>query len=120
MMGKILIIEDEPHISKLVAYLLQKGGYAVVQAVDGKKGIAAAKKELPDLILLDVMMPGMDGFTVAKALREDKRTSAIPILMLSSAAQYKDRIKGISSGATDYLTKPFEPKELLQKVSQHL
>lgn len=117
---KVLIIEDESHISKLVRVLLEKKGYEVSQAFLGEEGIAKAKAEMPDLIILDVMMPKMDGFEVARKLSSGKATKSIPLLMLSSAAQYKDRIKGMESGAWDYLTKPFDNHELIKKVEEYL
>ena len=120
MKKKILVIEDEPHISKLVKVVLEKKGFEVIQAFVGREGLQKAKSEKPDLIILDVMMPKMDGFEVAKILGAAKETKEIPIIMLSSAAQFKDKIKGIESGAVDYLTKPFDNKELLEKVKECL
>lgn len=120
MKKKILVIEDEPHISKLVKVVLEKKGFEVIQAFVGREGLQKAKSEKPDLIILDVMMPNMDGFQVARTLKSDGLTSKIPIIMLSSAAQFKDKIKGIESGAVDYLTKPFDNKELLEKVKECL
>lgn len=117
---RILVIEDEPHIAKLVAFILQSNGYEVIQAFVGAEGIGMVKSEKPDLVVLDVMMPGMDGFEVAKMLTSDNTTKHIPILMLSSKAQFEDKMKGIDSGAMDYLTKPFEREELLDKVKECL
>ena len=115
---KILVIEDEPNISNLVKVILQKNGYEVLQAFVGQEGLVMAKKACPDLIVLDVMMPNMDGFEVAKRLSRMKETKNIPIIMLSSAAQFKDKIKGIESGAIDYITKPFINKELIEKIEE--
>lgn len=120
MKKKILVIDDEPHISKLVKIILEKKGYDVVQAFMGKDGIDLAKKIIPNLIVLDVMMPNMDGFDVAKKLTSMKETKKIPIIMLSSAAQFKDRVKGIESGALEYITKPFDKNELAAKVDKIL
>ena len=117
---RILIVEDERHISKLVKVILEKNSFEVLQAFDGQGGIDAAKKEKPDLIILDVMMPGMDGFEVAERLNRMKETKGIPIIMLSSAAQFKDKMKGLESGAADYITKPFDKNELVAKVKKHL
>ena len=117
---KILVVDDEPNIVKLVSFILSTNGYEVIEASLGAEGIKKAKAEKPDLIILDVMMPKMDGFEAAKKLRADKATSGIPILMLSSKAQFEDKMKGIDSGAMDYVTKPFDKHELLEKVQECL
>lgn len=117
---KILVIEDEPHISKLVKFILEKNGFDVLQAFVGQEGLEMAKKEKPNLIILDVMMPNMDGFEAAKRLTSMKETKDIPIIMLSSAAQFKDKMKGIESGAVDYITKPFDKDELIDKVHEYI
>ena len=117
---KILVIEDEPHIAKLVKFILESNGYEVAQAFVGAEGIEMAKSGKPDLVVLDVMMPGMDGFEAAKILSSDAATKHIPILMLSSKAQFEDKMKGIEAGATDYITKPFQKEELLEKVKECL
>lgn len=117
---RILVIEDEPHISNLVKVILQKNGYEVLQAFVGREGLQSAKKEKPDLIVLDVMMPNMDGFEVARRLSQMKETKSIPIIMLSSAAQYKDMVKGTVCGAMDYITKPFDNQELISKVEEYI
>lgn len=120
MKKKILVIEDEPHISKLVKFILEKNGFEVAQAFVGREGLEMARKEKPDLIILDVMMPNMDGFEAAKRLTGMKETKDIPIIMLSSAAQFKDRVRGIESGAMDYITKPFDKDELVEKVKENI
>jgi len=120
MKKKILVVEDEPHISRLVKVILEKRGFEVLQAFVGQEGMEMAKKERPHLIILDVMMPNMDGFEVAKKLARVEETKSIPIIMLSSAAQYKDKIRGIESGAVDYITKPFGNDELIKKVEEHI
>ncbi len=117
---KILVVDDEPNIVKLVSFILANNGYDVLEASSGAEGIKKAKAEKPDLIVLDVMMPKMDGFEAARKLRADKATSSIPILMLSSKAQFEDKMKGIDSGAMDYVTKPFDKQELLEKVQECL
>ena len=104
------------HISKLVQFILEKNGFEALQSFSGKSGIELARKENPSLIILDVMMPNMDGFEVARKLKLEKETKDIPILMLSSAAQSKDRINGIKAGASDYMTKPFTKEELVLKI----
>ena len=120
MKKKILVIEDEPHISKLVKFILEKNGFEVLQAFVGQEGLEMAKKEKPNLIILDVMMPKMDGFEVARLLTNAKETKNIPIIMLSSAAQFKHKMMGIESGAVDYITKPFDNEELIAKVKEHV
>lgn len=120
MMKKVLVIEDEPHISKLVKVILEKNGFNVLQAFVGQEGLNMAKREKPDLIILDVMMPNMDGFEVAKRLTGMGKTKNIPIIMLSSAAQFKDKMRGIESGAVDYITKPFDNEELIEKVKEYV
>ena len=117
---KILVVEDEPHIIKLISFILKSSGYDVIEAEIGAVGLKKAKTEKPELIVLDVMMPKMDGFEVAKKLKADPATRNIPILMLSSKAQFEDKMKGIDSGATDYITKPFDKQELLEKVREVL
>lgn len=115
-MQKILIVEDERDISDLVAFNLQRNGYEAVQTYDGIDAVEAARRERPDLIVLDLMLPGKDGFGVLKDLRRDPRTRVIPVIMLTARAQTEDRILGLEAGADDYLTKPFSPKELILRV----
>ncbi len=117
---KILVVDDEPNIVKLVSFILTSRGYDVIEALLGAEGIKKAKAEKPDMIVLDVMMPKMDGFEAAKKLKADPATRDIPILMLSSKAQFEDKMKGIDSGAMDYITKPFDKQELLKKVEECL
>ncbi len=115
-MATILIIEDEIDIAELISFNLERNGFAAIMAHDGKDGIAQALSHQPDLIILDLMLPKIDGFGVFKALRNDSRTRNIPILMLTAKSQTEDRIKGLEIGADDYLTKPFSPKELVLRV----
>ena len=116
-MGRtILVIDDEPELVKLLDYNLTKAGYLVLSAKDGENGLAAARKHAPDAIILDVMMPGLDGWEVCKRLRTDPSTSALPILMLTAKAEEGDRVLGLELGADDYVTKPFGVRELLARV----
>lgn len=115
-MQKVLVIEDDEDIAELVAHNLKRNGYEVVCAADGEEGLAAASSETPDLVILDIMMPGKDGFEVFRELKRGDRTSAIPVLFLSARAQLEDKLTGLSLGADDYITKPFSPKELLLRV----
>ncbi len=125
-MQKILVIEDEADIADLIAFNLQRNHYHAELAGDGLKGLALAQSVLPDLIILDLMMPGMNGVSVFKELRKDSATRKIPVIMLTARGQTEDRIMGLELGADDYMTKPFSPKELMLRVknllkrSQHL
>jgi len=116
MSKKILIIEDERDIRDLVAHYLVKDGYKVEAASDGAKGLSLAKSLKPDLIILDLMLPEMDGLEVCKKLRADPKTAAVPIIMLTAKGEETDKIVGLELGADDYLTKPFSPKELTARV----
>ena len=115
-MNKILVIEDELAINELIKVNLELSGYKVFQALDGIKGFALAKQELPSLVVLDVMMPEVDGFTVAQRIRQNEDTKNIPILMLTALSQLNDKVKGFDIGVDDYLTKPFEMEELKVRI----
>lgn len=115
-MQKILIIEDEVDIAELISFNLQRQQFETVMAHDGIDGLNKALSIEPDLIILDLMLPGMDGINVNKELKRDPRTRNIPVIMLTAKAQTEDRITGLESGADDYLTKPFSPKELILRV----
>lgn len=116
MKPRILVIDDDPAIAELVAINLEMAGYDVSQADDGVKGQALAVQLIPDLIMLDLMLPKVDGFTVCHRLRRDDRTSDIPIVMLTALSQTQDKVEGFNAGADDYLTKPFEIEEMLARV----
>lgn len=111
-MNKILVIDDDNAINELIKINLELVGYKVFQALDGIKGFALAKQELPNVIILDVMMPEVDGYTVAQRLRQNPSTKNVPILMLTALSQLQDKITGFDIGVDDYLTKPFEMEEL--------
>lgn len=115
-MSTILVIDDEEDIAELVAFNLQKKGHDVVTAYDGKSALEHSFQSVPDLIVLDQMMPGMDGVAVFKELRRDSRTRDIPVIFLTAKAQTEDRIRGLELGVDDYVTKPFSPKELVLRV----
>jgi two-component system phosphate regulon response regulator PhoB len=115
-MHRILIVEDEQDIADLIGFNLQRAGFEVLKAHDGIVGTETALRERPDLIVLDLMLPGRDGYAVFRELRRDTRTTSIPVIMLTARAQTEDRIQGLEAGADDYLTKPFSPKELLLRV----
>lgn len=115
-MQKILVVEDELDIADLIGFNLQRNGYQVLKAHDGISGTEIALRERPALIVLDIMLPGRDGFAVFRELRRDPRTVNTPVIMLTARAQTEDRIQGLEVGADDYLTKPFSPKELMLRV----
>jgi DNA-binding response OmpR family regulator len=115
-MTSVLVIDDEAPIRLLCRVNLEAEGMKVVEASDGDAGLEAARTELPDVILLDVMMPGRNGWEVAEELLADDRTSGIPIVFLTARAEVKDRAKGIDLGGVDYVTKPFNPVELAPLV----
>ena len=116
MDNKILVIDDDEAINQLIKINLELSGYKVFSATDGIKGFALCKQELPDLVILDVMMPEVDGYTVAKYIRENSSTKDIPILMLTALGMLDDKIKGFDIGVDDYLVKPFEIEELKVRV----
>ena len=116
MAEKILIIDDDVDTLKLVGLMLQKQGYVIVAANNGLQGLEQAERESPDLILLDVMMPEMDGYEVAKRLRGNPLTANTPILMFTAKTQLDDKVTGFEAGADDYLTKPTHPTELSADV----
>lgn len=118
MAAKILVCDDERHIVRLIQVNLEKHGYQVVTAFDGKEGLEKVKSEKPALMVLDVMMPYMDGFEVLKNLRRDADTEALPVIMLTAKAQDRDVFEGYSYGADMYLTKPFNPQELVSFVKR--
>lgn len=120
MAKKILIIEDDPAISRLVDYSLKHEGYDVVAATNGLEGIRKAQYEAPDLVILDVMLPGMDGFEICHRLRAESETSQLPILMFSAKAQEIDKDTGLKVGADDYLPKPAAPAEIVNRVEKLL
>lgn len=115
---KILVVDDERHIVRLVQVNLERAGYQVVAAFDGKEALKKVEAEKPDLIVLDVMMPHMDGFEVLKRLRANADTKDIPVIMLTAKAQDADVFRGWASGVDCYLTKPFNPMELLTFVKR--
>jgi phosphate regulon transcriptional regulator PhoB len=113
---KILVVDDEPDVVELIQFNLKGAGYDVVTAADGEEALAKAHTTPPELIVLDVMLPEVDGLEVCKRLRNDPHTSAIPIVMLTAKAAEIDRVLGLELGADDYITKPFSPRELVLRV----
>jgi two-component system, OmpR family, phosphate regulon response regulator PhoB len=116
-MSKILVVDDEPDMVELLAMQLQREGHEVLSVDDGFSVIPAAVQHEPDLILLDWMLPGIDGLQVQRRLRVDTRTRHIPIIMLTARAQPRDRIAGLEIGADDFITKPFSPREVVLRVA---
>lgn len=116
MNNKILVVDDDNAINELIKVNLELCGYDVVQAYDGTKGFALCKQEKPSLVVLDVMMPEADGFTVAQRIRKNDETKNIPILMLTALSQLNDKVNGFNIGVDDYLVKPFEMEELQVRV----
>ena len=119
-MTKVLVIDDEAPIRLLCRVNLEAEGMDVVEAADGPAGLEKAREERPDVILLDVMMPGLDGWHVAERLLEDPATSGIPIVFLTARAEFRDRARGLDLGGVDYITKPFNPLELAPIVNDLL
>ena len=113
---KILVVDDEDDILQFLELVLREKGYDVVTAAGGQEALTRAQIEKPDLVLLDIMMPQMDGWEVLKLLRVDDETADIPVAMLSARTEAKDRVQGLQEGAIDYICKPFALQELLEKI----
>jgi two-component system alkaline phosphatase synthesis response regulator PhoP len=113
---RVLIIEDELNIIELVAYNLEKEGWLVSKAQTGEEGLEKIEEEHPDIILLDLMLPGIDGMEICRRTRQNKLTKDIPIIILTAKAEEADRVLGLESGADDYVTKPFSPRELVARI----
>jgi DNA-binding response OmpR family regulator len=114
--GTVLLIDDEKDILEMVRYTLDKEGFDAILTTDGQSGLNIATKHKPDLVVLDIMMPGLDGVEVCRRMRSNPATSAIPIIMLTARAAEADRVVGLEMGADDYITKPFSPRELVARV----
>ncbi len=115
-MSKILIVDDEKDIVDLISYNLQKEGFSIAKAYDGEAALHSLKKQNPDLIILDLMMPKMNGLDVCRAVRRNPETAGLPIIMLTAKSDEVDKIIGLEVGADDYVTKPFSVKELIARV----
>ena len=113
---RILVVDDEPDILSLLVYQFSREGYRVSTAVDGNTAISTARDELPDAVVLDLMLPDVDGYQVLKTLREDEDTRDIPVLLLTARKEEEERIRGFEHGADDYVTKPFSARELVLRV----
>jgi two-component system alkaline phosphatase synthesis response regulator PhoP len=119
-MSRILVVEDDRDIAELVAHYLERAGHAATIVSSGPEALAAARRDRPDLLILDRMLPGLDGLEVCRTLRADRQTSDLPIIMLTARAEESDRVAGLEFGADDYVTKPFSPKELVARVNAQL
>jgi DNA-binding response OmpR family regulator len=109
---KILIVDDDPLLLRLVGYILEKEGYEIVTAMDGQEALKKVETENPDLVLLDVMLPGINGIEVCRQLRSQPATAALPIVMLSARSKVSDRLAGLEAGANEYIAKPFDASEM--------
>lgn len=119
-MKSVLIADDDPLLVQLLEYKLSNRGFRAISVGDGDAALAMAQKEMPDLIVLDGMMPGLDGFEVLRRLKESPETEGIPVVMLTGRKQEKDVVNGLSLGAEDYLIKPFSPEELITRIEKAL
>ena len=117
---RILVVDDEARVREMIEFRLRQYGFDVIQAADGREALAIASKEQPDLVLLDVMMPELDGFQVCSRLKQHEATQHIPVVMLTAKAEAKDVTRAFNSGAADYVVKPYDPVVLQQKVVQNL
>jgi len=115
-MAKILVAEDETHIADMISFKLSNGGHRVIRAHDGEEAMTLAAIELPELILLDAMMPGLSGFEVLRRLKADAVLRGVPVIMVTAKGQERDVLNGLREGATDYIVKPFSLKELAARV----
>ena len=113
---KIVVIEDEVDILEVINYNLSKEGFDVCSALDGEEGLALIKKEVPDLVLLDLMLPGLDGIEICRTLKADYSTRSIPIIMVTAKGEESDIVLGLGMGADDYVVKPFRPRELMARI----
>ena len=120
MAETVLVVDDDPVILRLLQVNFEMEGFTVVMASDGAEGLEVAKATAPDVVVSDVMMPKMNGIELVRALKADPATAAIPVLLLSAKAQTADVREGIAAGADDYLTKPFEPLELVERITKLL
>src|SRR6266702_8927488 len=115
-MRKVLVVDDEPVLVETIAYNLEQAGYEVMTAADGASALEVARREQPDLVILDIMLPQMDGLEVCRLLRREDSTATTPIMMLTARGEEIDKVVGLEDGADDYVTKPFGRRELLARV----
>jgi two-component system alkaline phosphatase synthesis response regulator PhoP len=115
--GKILVVDDEIYIVHILDFSLAMEGYEVLTALDGEQALEKARSEQPDLIVLDIMMPKLDGYETCKMLKADDRTRHIPVILLSAKGRHSDQKVGFEVGADDYITKPFSPRKLVERIN---
>jgi len=118
--GKILVVDDEIYIVHILDFSLGMEGYEVITALDGEQALEKLKSDRPDLIVLDIMMPKLDGYEVCKAIKSDPETRQIPVILLSAKGRNVDQKLGFDVGADDYITKPFSPRKLVERINQLL
>jgi len=116
MRKKVLVVEDDGDLTQLLCFNLRKAGFAVGTATDGVEALKKARSVVPDLILLDLLLPELDGFAVCEILRRDRQTASVPIIMVTALSSQLARFAGLDTGANDYITKPFSPKYLVSRV----
>src|SRR5574341_43712 len=116
MTATVLVVEDEPAIQELISYNLQQAGHLALRADNAEQALSLVKEALPDVVLLDWMLPGVSGIDLARRLRAEERTKGIPIIMLTARSEERDKVTGLETGADDYITKPFSPRELLARI----
>jgi two-component system phosphate regulon response regulator PhoB len=116
MEDTVLLVEDEPDVVDLLRFHLRRAGFKVLVADSGPKGLEAVRQNLPDAVILDIMLPGLSGIEVCRAMKAEPALAAIPVLMLTAKGEVKDRVKGLETGAEDYVTKPFSPKEVVLRI----
>jgi DNA-binding response OmpR family regulator len=115
--ASVLVVEDDADIAELIRHSLERAGHTVDQLASGREVLAHARRHTPDVIVLDLMLPGMDGLLVCQALRADEQTAAIPVIVVTARGEEFDRVRGLELGADDYVTKPFSPRELAARVN---
>jgi two-component system cell cycle response regulator DivK len=120
MSKRILVIEDQEDNRRILRYLLKSADYEVVEAVTGEDGVALAERELPDLILMDIQLPGLDGYEATRRIKGNQALRHIPIIVVTSYALSGDDVKAFEAGCDAYVTKPFNPRQLLAKIQEHL
>ncbi|MDZ7860411.1 MAG: response regulator [Candidatus Krumholzibacteriota bacterium] len=117
---KVLVVDDEANITQILEFSIEAEGYEVVSASNGEEAIEKARKEQPNLIILDIMMPKVDGYEACRALKSDPLTKKIPVILLTAKGREIDKRLGYEVGATDYIVKPFSPSKLIEKVNEYL
>ncbi len=118
--GKILVVDDEAYIVHILEFSLGMEGYEVITAYDGEEAISKAERENPDLIVLDIMMPKLDGYETCRRLKSIGKTKSIPVILLSAKGRSMDQRVGMDAGADEYITKPFSPRKLVERISSHI